>query len=212
MTPWVRAVAGSVIILSLAGAAHADTLGKIGGAVKGAGEALKKGAQKTGEAIEKGIEKTGEALTGGQPETDDVLVQIPSPDTPRYVFVQPAKASKTEGDVLILSGLTPSTYYFSDRPVRSAGHMRHIDFAALWDDESEESFKNDPPNAALTTPDQMDDDPIVMELLSATYDGSDMRFRFKMISGSLPETARDVAMFIDTNIWSEVNLSAASEE
>lgn len=226
MTPWVRAIASAAIILSFAGAAagaaQADALGKIGGAVKGAGKAIKKGAQKTGEvivkgaentgeAIEKGIEKTGEAISG-KPETNDELVQIPAPDTPRYVFVQQAQTAKTEGDVLVLSGLTPSTYYFSDRPVRSAGHMRHTDFAALWDDDSEESFKNDPPNAAITTPDQMDDDPIVLELLSADYNGTDMSFRFKMISGNLPAASVDVAVFIDTNIWSEVNLTQAAEK
>lgn len=226
MTPCVRAIASAVIILSFAGAtagaAHADALGKIGGAVKGAGKAIKKGAQKTGEvivkgaentgeAIEKGIEKTGDAISG-KPESDDVLVQIPAPDTPRYVFVQQAQTAKTEGDVLILSGLTPSTYYFSDRPVRSAGHMRHTEFAALWDDDSEDGFRSDPPNAAITTPDQMDDEPIVLELLTANYSGTEMSFRFKMISGNLPETSVDVAVFIDTNIWSEVNLTQAAEK
>ncbi|MCR9139227.1 MAG: hypothetical protein NXI27_24725 [Alphaproteobacteria bacterium] len=225
MTPWVRTIASAAIILSFAGAstgiAHADALGKIGGAVKGAGNAIKKGAQKTGEvivkgaentgeAIEKGIEKTGEALTGN-PETDEELVQIPAPDTPRYVFVQQAQTAKTDGDVLILSGLTPSTYYFSDRPVRSAGHMRHTDFAALWDDQSEDGFRNDPPNAAVTTPDQIDDEPIVMELLTANYDGKEMSFRFKMISGNLPETSVNVAVFIDTNVWSDVNLAKSAE-
>lgn len=226
MTPWVRAVASTAIILSFAGAAagaaHADALGKIGGAVKGAGQAIKKGAQKTGEvivkgaentgeAIEKGIEKTGDALSG-KPEAEGELVQIPAPDTPRYVFVQQAQTAQTEGDVLVLSGLTPSTYYFSDRPERTAGHMRHSDFAALWDDESEDGFRNDPPNAALTTPDQIDDEPIVMELLTANYNGEDMSFRFKMISGNLPETSVNVAVFIDTNVWSDVNLTKAAEK
>jgi hypothetical protein len=206
-----------------AGTAHADALGKIGGAVQGAGKALKKGAQNTGkaivrgaentgEAIEKGIQKTGEVITGKKPEDEDTLVQVPPPDAPRYLFVQQARTATANGNQLTLSGLTPSTYYFTDRPARSAGHLEHTDFAALWDDDSEDSFKSDPPNAALTTPGQVDDDPIVVELLSANYDGSVMTFRFNMISGKLPDTARDVAIFIDTNNWGGAGLAAAVEQ
>ncbi len=203
------------------GAAQNSTLGKIGGAVQDAGNALKKGAQKTGkaiakgaentgEAIEKGVERTGDALFGKEPEKDDVLVQVPPPDAPRYLFVQQARNATTSGDRLILSGLTPSTYYFTDQPERSAGHLRHSDFAALWRDESADSFRNDPPNAALTTPGQVDDDPIVLELLNAEYDGSTMTFRFKVVSGKLPETAGDVALFVDSNEWSKPQVGVSS--
>ncbi len=203
--------------------AQTNTLDRIGGAVQDAGKALKKGAQSTGQAIvkgaeatgdaiERGVDKTGDMLRGDKPSDEDVLVQVPPPDTPRYLFVQQARAASVSGDRLTLSGLTPSTYYFTDHPVRSAGHLRHIDFAALWQDDSADSFRNDPPNAAITTPGQVDDEPIVMELLSAEYDGSVMTFRFSMISGKLPQSAQDVAMFIDTSEWNSFEAAAAIAE
>lgn len=151
---------------------RADTLGKIGSAVQGAGNAIKKGAQNTGKAIVKGAEntgefigegarKTGEVLTGteSEPEPEMVSAQIPEPE--RTLFVQQATNATTNGTMLTLSGLTPSTYYFSDLPIRSAGHLNHSDFAALWLDEGLDGFKVDPPNAVITTPGQIDDDPIV---------------------------------------------------
>lgn len=200
-------------------AAAQSTLDRIGGAVQGAGGAIKKGAQSTGqaivkgaeatgEAIERGVDKTGEVLLGRKPSDADVLVQAPPPDTPRYLFVQQAQAASVAGDRLTLSGLTPSTYYFTDHPNRAAGHLRHTDFAALWQDDTPDSFRNDPPNAALTTPGQVDDEPIVMELLSADYDGTVMTFRFAMISGKLPQNASDVAVFIDTSEWGDAAVAA----
>ncbi len=188
--------------------AGADTLGKIGSAVQGAGKAIKKGAENTGKAIVKGAEntgefigegarKTGEALSGSEPEQQLISTQLPEPE--RTLFVQQATNASTNGTMLTLSGLTPSTYYFSDLPIRNAGHLNHSDFAALWLDGGLDGFKADPPNAVITTPGQIDDDPIVVKLLSATYDGSVMQFRFSIISGKLPDTAQDIALFIDAN-------------
>lgn len=192
-----------------------STLDRIGGAVQGAGSAIKqgaentgnvivKGAEATGEAIERGVDKTGQLLLGKPPAQEGVLVQAPPPDTPRYLFVQQAQSATVSGDRLVLTGLTPSTYYFTDHPDRAAGHLRHTDFAALWQQDTPDSFRNDPPNAALTTPGQVDDEPIVMELLGADYDGRSMTFRFSMIAGKLPQSARDVAVFIDTSDWGNV--------
>ncbi len=214
MSRWYQTVFCVAAMALLAGtvavSAQKSTLGKFGDAVQDAGTAIKKGAQKTGEAIAKGaentgdaigkgIERTGDVLRGSEPENDAVQVQVPQPQTPRYLFVQQARNATTNGDRLILSGLTPSTYYFTDRPRRSAGHLRHHEFAALWSDDSPDSFKNDPPNAAVTTPGQIDDEPIVLELLTAEYDGSTLSFGFRVISGKLPQTADDVAIFIDSS-------------
>ena len=73
----------------------------------------------------------------------------------------------------------------TDRPERSAEHLRHRDFAELWNDEAPDSFKNDPPKAAMTTPGQVDEEPIVLELLTADYVGSTMTFRVPIGVSSL---------------------------
>jgi hypothetical protein len=41
--------------------------------------------------------------------------------------------------------------WFTDRPNRDAGHMRMRDFASLWQKQGENSFKNDPPNVAISS-------------------------------------------------------------
>lgn len=214
LQPLGKTVYAVVLCAMLGGlpAAAQSTMERIGGAVQDAGSAIKQGAQSAGEAIvkgaeatgnaiEHGVDRTGEVLLGKTPSDNDVLVQTPPPDLPRYLFVQQAQTASVTGDRLTLSGLTPSTYYFTDHPYRLAGHLRHIDFAALWQEDTPDSFRNDPPNAALTTPGQVDDEPIIMEILSADYDGTVMQFQFSMVSGKLPQNARDVAVFIDTSDW-----------
>jgi hypothetical protein len=51
------------------------------------------------------------------------------PQIPQLLFVQNAEAVVTDksGRVLTLQGLSPTTLYFTDRPVRIAGHYRTDD-------------------------------------------------------------------------------------
>jgi hypothetical protein len=59
------------------------------------------------------------------------------------MFVQTAQGMTSDGRSLTLTGVTPSTLYFSDRPQRIVGHMGTGDFVALWA-EGENSFEQDP--------------------------------------------------------------------
>ena len=67
------------------------------------------------------------------------------------MFVQTAQGITSDGTTLTMSGVTPSTLYFSDRPQRVVGHMSTADFVELWG-EGENSFQEDPPNAVLGVP------------------------------------------------------------
>jgi hypothetical protein len=69
-------------------------------------------------------------------------------DKPQFLFVQSAKSMKFSGGVLTLQGVSPMTVFFSDRPKRIVGHVRNDLFVNLWS-EGKNSFKKDPPNAAL---------------------------------------------------------------
>ena len=66
------------------------------------------------------------------------------------LFVQTAaRMSSGPGERITLSGLSPSTIYFADRPKRDVGHMSTSRFVGLWAD-GENSFEIDPPNAVLS--------------------------------------------------------------
>jgi hypothetical protein len=72
-------------------------------------------------------------------------------EPPGLLFVQPATGGTLErggnGIKLTLSGIDPSTIFFSDRPERIAGQLPNAAFVDMWDGAG---FKANPPNAALT--------------------------------------------------------------
>src|SRR5262245_60814106 len=74
------------------------------------------------------------------------------------MFVQTAHASTSDGATLTLTGLTPATLYFSDRPKRVVGHVSSADFVDLWG-AGDNSFAEDPPNAVLAFLEPGDDEP-----------------------------------------------------
>ena len=65
------------------------------------------------------------------------------------MFVQVASGSKSSDGVLTLSGVSPATLYFSDRPERVVGHMTNEQFVEGWS-LGDDNFAADPPNAVLS--------------------------------------------------------------
>src|SRR3954462_7842996 len=79
------------------------------------------------------------------------------------MFVQKAHGSANKDGTLTLTGVSPSTLYFADRPQRVVGHMGTQDFVELWG-EGDNSFESDPPNAVLAfvePGDGVPEDPVV---------------------------------------------------
>src|ERR1022692_542974 len=70
----------------------------------------------------------------------------------QLLFVQNSASvtfDKQKG-TLRLVNVTPSTLFFSDRPVRLAGHLHtELEFLPMWG-ESADSFVKDPPNATVS--------------------------------------------------------------
>ena len=52
---------------------------------------------------------------------------------PAYLFVQSARSAVLEDGVLTLEEVSPTTLYFTDRPVRMAGHFQTDRFMELMD-------------------------------------------------------------------------------
>jgi hypothetical protein len=69
----------------------------------------------------------------------------------QLLFVQNAHGFEVaaDGRTLTLKGLSPTTLFFSDRPVRIAGHYRTDEHLRFWKD-GPDSFLKDPPNATLS--------------------------------------------------------------
>ncbi|MCP4319765.1 MAG: hypothetical protein GY789_28240 [Hyphomicrobiales bacterium] len=75
--------------------------------------------------------------------------------------------------------------------------MTHETYSDLWNDESTDSFKADPPNAAIAIAGHETTDPLVVELLSAELNGKDLTYAVSVVSGDLPAEAKDIALFVD---------------
>ena len=118
---------------------------------------------------------------------------------PTYEYVQQAASMKFDGKTLTLSGVAPSTIFFSDAPYRAAGAVDLKSFAGLW--EGTGPFATTPPNAALSVLGKTNEAPAVIELTSAQADGNAVKYGVKTISGKLPESAENVSLFIDHARW-----------
>jgi hypothetical protein len=119
---------------------------------------------------------------------------------PQLLFVQNAEAVVTDkaGRVITLQGLSPTTLYFADRPVRLAGHYRIDEYLKFWK-QGPESFLKDPPNATLSTFQKGQDDllDVVVTLRNPRLKGKDLSYDVTVISGQLPKAAGPASLFID---------------
>jgi hypothetical protein len=92
-----------------------------------------------------------------------------------------------------------STLFFTDRPVRMAGHYHTRDeFLPLWS-EGPDSFAKSPPNATLSmlevgNPDLQN---AVINLRNPRIQGKDLVYNITIIEGTVPQTAGDAVLFID---------------
>jgi len=114
------------------------------------------------------------------------------------MFVQVARSSKSSDGVLTLTGVSPSTLYFSDRPERVVGHMTNEQFVDGWS-LGDNSFASDPPNAVLSYIDSGDDRPedCVVVLRDPKVDSDSIRYSIEQLEGSVPQFSGACTLFID---------------
>jgi hypothetical protein len=91
------------------------------------------------------------------------------------------------------------TLFFSDRPVRIAGHFHTKDeFVPLWD-EGKDSFLKDPPNATVSIyekgKEQLLD--VVVKLSKPRLEGEDLTYDITVIDGKVPSKGGACSVFID---------------
>jgi len=136
-----------------------------------------------------------------------VLVSTPatfaaSSETPQYMFVQIAEDLEvdTTAKTFRLVNINRQTLYFSDRPIRIAGHIKMADYLKEWTAKAgKDNFGQDPPNAVLSVYEsgQSDNTTAVVEITQPKIDGPDLVYSYKLIEGSLPAGGGATSLFID---------------
>ncbi len=125
---------------------------------------------------------------------------MPSTETQvvEEMFVQVASGSKSSDGQLTLSGVSPATLYFSDRPERVVGHMTNEQFVEAWS-LGDDNFAADPPNAVLSFIDRGENRPedCVVVLSNPKIDTDSVRYSYQPLEGSVPQSSGACTLFID---------------
>jgi hypothetical protein len=110
-----------------------------------------------------------------------------------------------QGEVLTLTGVTPNSIVFADRPVRAAGHAMTADIIAEWGTATpgaqtadNASFAKDPPNATVSvfSKDGSVKDAVVV-LKSPKLEGEKLTFNVQVLEGDLSGGDGAASIFID---------------
>ena len=100
---------------------------------------------------------------------------------------------------LRMKNIAHSTLFFTDRPVRMAGHYHTRDeFLPLWS-EGPDSFAKNPPNATLSMLEVGKPDLVnaVVNLRNPRMQGKDLIYDISIIEGTVPPSAGEAVLFID---------------
>lgn len=125
----------------------------------------------------------------------------PTPQHPgeaEFLFVQTSKGMTFDkaSNKLRLTGVSPVTVFFTDRPERIAGNMKTSAFIPFWS-EGKDSFKSNPPNADVSLLEGKTLKQVVVELQDPVLDGENLSYAVKVLQGDPPAKADDVSVFID---------------
>ncbi|WP_291985005.1 hypothetical protein [Candidatus Accumulibacter sp. ACC007] len=121
-------------------------------------------------------------------------------DKVQLMFVQSAESLKADGKTLRLVNVAPQTIYFSDRPVRVAGHITMPAYLEEWTAAAgPNNFSKDPPNATLSVyePGQAANTLTVIEISKPVVEGKDLVYSYKLIEGKMPTAGGPTSLFID---------------
>src|SRR5437660_10025576 len=107
-------------------------------------------------------------------KTDENKVQL--------MFVQTADDLKADGNTLRLVNVGQQILYFSDRPVRVAGHLTMPAYLDEWKaGEGPDNFGSDPPNATLSVYESgsLENELAVVKISHPVIDGKDLVYKLQ---------------------------------
>jgi hypothetical protein len=118
----------------------------------------------------------------------------------QLMFVQSSESLKADAKTLRLINVSPQTIYFTDRPVRTAGHITMPAYLKEWTAAAgPNNFSKDPPNATLSVYESGKDSNTltVVEISQPVVEGRDLVYSYKLLEGKMPATGGATALFID---------------
>ena len=117
------------------------------------------------------------------------------PEIVPSLFVLNSRGATLQGETLTLTGVTPSSIIFADRPVRAAGHQSTADVIAEWA-SGDDSFAKNPPNATVSVlgKDGSVKDAVVV-LKNPKLDGDKLSFSVQTLEGDLAGGDGPAAVF-----------------
>ena len=118
----------------------------------------------------------------------------------QLMFVQSADSVKADDKTLRLVNVSPQTIYFTDRPVRQAGHVTMSSYMKEWTAAAgPNNFSKDPPNATLSEyqPGQAENSLTVVEISNPKLEGKDLVYQYKLLEGQMPKSGAAASLFID---------------
>jgi hypothetical protein len=118
------------------------------------------------------------------------------PEIVPSLFVLNSRGATLQGDTLTLTGVTPSSIIFADRPVRSAGHQPTADVIAEWG-SGDDSFTKNPPNATLSVFGKDGVKDAVVVLKNPKLEGDKLTFNVQILEGDIAGADGGAALFID---------------
>jgi hypothetical protein len=112
------------------------------------------------------------------------------------LFVMNARGASLQGQTLTLTGVSPTSIVFADRPVRAAGHLPTD---ALLEEWTTGDFAKDAPNATVSvlSKDGASAHDVVVELKSPHLDGDRLTFDVRVLEGDLAGADGPASVFVD---------------
>ena len=114
-----------------------------------------------------------------------------------WLFVHTADNAQVTNTTTIVIPVTNDIFAFTDSPHRDYVYMSGKQFASLWDETSENSFKTDPPNAVLTWMDGDEIKEVEVVITGASSDGDTITYTINDTSGVITGDITNVSLFVD---------------
>jgi hypothetical protein len=139
-----------------------------------------------------------EAVAQGMPgmPLQKAIGTVPLTGPVASLFVLNARAATLADGKLTLTGVSPSSIAFADRPVRAAGHIETAQFVEKWR-AGEDQANIDPPNATVSVLSGANVADAVVTISAPVLEGENLTFDAVVLEGALEGAAGPAALFID---------------
>jgi hypothetical protein len=122
--------------------------------------------------------------------------EVPATGPVPSLFVLNARGASLADGKLTMTGVSPNSIVFADRPVRAAGHIETAQFVEKWN-EGEDQANIDPPNATISVLDGASVADAVVTISRPAISGDSLTFDAVVLEGTLEGASGPAALFID---------------